>query len=75
MRILPLNRANIITRLTESQRVGVDVVGDAGGPVVFVLGVRPTPVVTAIVRLLYGSFAAVLRHLVFEVRTTAGQCT
>lgn len=52
--------AHRVARRAEGEPVGVDVVGDARGPVVGLLGVRPAPVIAAVAGAAHVALAAVL---------------
>jgi len=69
--VLPFEIADRIARLAEADRVGVDVIGDARGPLICLLSVWCTPVVAAIARLLDSALATVLLHVPRKISLAA----
>jgi len=74
VRVLPLDIADGVARRTEREPIGVDVVADAGRPVVRPLCVAgPAPVIAAVVGAAHAAgFAAVLLHFGDEVGRAGG---
>lgn len=70
--VFPFNIADGVTCRAEREQVGVNMVGDACGPVVSSLRVWSTPVIAAVVRSAHVRFAAVLRHLLRKVVVAGG---
>ena len=72
--VLLFQPTNRITRLPEPVLIDMNIVVHARGPAFYLYRMRLTPVVATVLRLLYGSFAAVLLQPRCDLRLAAGDC-